>query len=135
MIQPVIVGDYVVRLLGDAEYPRLETFDGPLQGYHVRPSPGLQILIIERFTTGELRGYWPVFNAVHLDGLTLGEDIQHHPKVALTLLGALVTLLQASQVEGVYLNRLAGDGEDGRVAGVGPLPGVAYRGIIPGREG
>lgn len=133
MIAPVVIGDYEIGVLPAEDYARLDTLpDGCLYGRHVQPSPGLVILAVERTADHALMGYWPVFNVVHIDGLYLTEDVQHHPKVALGLLGALVALLQAGGVQGVYaqidsplMQKMAGD------LGLEPLPGLAYRGAVP----
>jgi len=134
MIQPVVVGDYQIGVLPGEEYARLDTLpEGCLFGRRVQPSPYLHILAVERLADHALLGYWPVFNAVHIDGLYLDPALHHQPKVALTLLGALVALLQAGGVEGVYaqidsplMQKMAGD------LGLEKLPGIAYRGVIPG---
>lgn len=134
MIEPVVVGDYWIGVMAPEDYPRLDTLpDGALFGRHVQPSPYLHILAVERMSDHALLGYWPVFNAVHIDGLCLLPEVQHRPKVALALLGALVNLLQTGGVEGVYaqidsplMEKMAGD------LGLEKLPGVAYRGVIPG---
>lgn len=129
----VEVDGYTIRELPEAEWGRLTTAPGSLHGQALTPSETARILVIED-AAGAIVGYWPLFAMMHADHLYLAPEVRQHPKLGLTLVGAVGYLLQRLGVG--YVCAVIADAdqpENGRLAeklGLVPVPGRLYIGAV-----
>lgn len=131
----------VIRELPPNEWHRLAETEGPFAGKPFPASDGCRVLVMEA-PTGEIVGHWPVFDAVHLDGLWKRPDYRNRAILDRLFLGALVTMLQTLGVQYAFavireedretsgqLAETCGFEAKGRLYG-GPIPDL----VLPPRE-
>lgn len=134
LLTPVDVGQGVtLRLLPPAEWGRLFTVPGPLQGLPLPADGAARILVAE--AAGTIVGYWCLTAVVHLDPVYIAPEYRQSPKLVLGLVGLLITLLRVENVAFAYA--VIGDadqpvnGEMAEKLGLSRLPGALYGGAIP----
>lgn len=87
------------------------------------------VVITVEAEDGALLGYWPVWTAVHVDGLWVTPDVRTSPGVGRSLLEGLSATLHANQIRAVFaVIDPAADGSPDLAtrAGFVPMPGQLY---------
>lgn len=130
-------GGYAIRELPPDQWHRLSQVPGPFHGVDLPPSDSCRIVVVEN-QAGEIVMHWPVFDAIHLDGLWTREDVRHHSHLQRVFLGAIVWMLQQAGVR--YAHAIIREDDVERIGPMaetmGLLPqGRAYAGVIPAPEG
>lgn len=122
-----------LRLLRAEEYPKLARVPGPFHGQQLAQTDSCRVAVAEQ--DGVIIAYWVISLVVHLDPLFIADDFRHHPKLALGLLGLVVSVLQTLGATYAYAIIANGDqpanGTLAEKMGLTPVPGTLYGGPIP----
>ncbi len=108
--------------------------DGPLKGMTLHPDSVAHMLCVVD-ETSTVKGYWPLFPAVHAEPLFLDPSVRLNVAVARQLIEAVLTKLQQNAVP--YVFGIIGDGDveiNAPLAekfGFIPIPGKLYGCEIP----
>lgn len=92
---------HVIRELPQAEWDKLAATDGPFAHVGLPHSDNCKVLVLEA-PDGTVVKHWPVFDAVHIDGLWSRDDYRHRAQLDRLFLGAMITMLQRIGVEYAY---------------------------------
>lgn len=92
---------HVIRELPPDEWAKLAQTDGPFATVGLPWAESCKVLVLEN-PVGVIVKHWPVFDAVHIDGLWSRADYRQRAGLDRLFLGAMITMLQRIGVQYVY---------------------------------